>query len=767
MIKVKCQACGAEFSIPPSMAGRRARCTCGEHFTIPLLEADRPEVDPQALQNAKWYVSTDEGSEGPISFEDVRKRVARGDVRPGDKVYADPLGDWKRLEQVEALRPGREDEADRWYVSRKGNRYGPYKTGQMKDMIREGRLGPKTRAWTPSMGEWRTLRNIGRFAEILQARRSDQAVEEVWYHMRSGRRRGPLSLEQMVEAAREGRIRPSDRVWSNRLQDWQDARDVAELEKALESATEKEKGELWYYRHGGEVGGPVEFHELQDLIEQASVVAGDTVFSKKLGEWKDVRDVPKLRQAITAARRGVATADRESEQWYYMEEGQERGPVTQRFLAQRLASGDLGSSVRVFGPGSDEWRRAGNVPELARYLPKGEKKKEKTADETPTGTVEGRPEGETGMSFWRMAGLAAVGLLVIGMAVVLFVQARRQEAQPPPGPPPEEVFQVPETPKDMILAWLDLFLVDGQTLPEVERQTRGENLARFYAGNYMDVYAPDVRRKLRRAMEQADAEQVSLERLDRTILRAEDENNFCYHVPFRESEVTISKALPDDGGGVLRRKKVFGGRSFRPLRCYRLLMPGPDDVSNAFVLIMRRPDNGADEEGSPWVIVAMGRSGHVGAQAGPRRIRYLSGYKAPSMREPDCLLQVGAKRIPGTAGTDWDGFGELMSVDMGLVPIAVFQRRLEAVNDDVEADLLLVMATPVGSQTWSDVRSEYGNPRSSETVPLPSPDVRKVNADPDASHRLYSRITAHFYGDFGVAEDPASGDVVGFVFREL
>lgn len=766
MISVKCQACGAEYKVPPSMAGRRTACTCGADLSIPLPQDERSAVDPKKLQSAQWYVNTDGETRGPISYEEVRALVARGQLRAEHRVYAEPLGDWKQAGEVDALRPGGGEEADRWFVSRRGERYGPYDTERMQEMIREGRLGPKTKAWSPVLGEWKTLRSIGRFSETLKEAEAGQAVEEMWYYTRGGRRHGPMSLEGIIEAVREGRVRPADHVWSNRLDGWVEAREVSELSEALQAGAGERRGEIWYYRHEGETGGPVDLHSLRDLVERRELSPGDTVFNKELGEWKRVSQVPELQDAVAAARSGVGRARRRTGDWFYIQEGNERGPVSERFLAQRLSSGRLSPDTRVFGPGADQWRRARSVPELADYLPE-EARGGPTVDETPTGVVEGIPQ--TGVSlFWKAAGLATVGLLVVGLAVVLYVSSRPAEVE---GGGPEVTFRVPDDPEKMILAWLEIFLQDTADLPDVEVRAREQRLARFYSGRHMDLYPADVRFRLQRAMREAGGEggdALSVERTDREIVRAEDERNFCYHVPFRRGEVTVRKAYLQQGM-MMRRRKVFGGRSFRPVRVYRILVGGQSPHPSAYVLLMRRPEEDAPtggEEASPWVIVSMGRAAHVGAQVGERRARYLTGYKAPSMRESDCLLQVGIERRPGTRGSEWEGYGQLMSVASGLVAAPVVERRAEVARRGMEEDLLLVFARAAASQDREDVEETYGAAGQTEEITIPSPQVRTMEAVDGAGERLYSRVTAHFYGDFGLGIDPVSGDVIGFVFRD-
>jgi hypothetical protein len=131
------------------------------------------------------------------------------------------------------------------------------------------------------------------------------------------------------------------------------------------------QGELWYYRSGGKTEGPVSLEELTRLVEEKKVWIGDAVFSKTLGAWRDIRAVPQLEGAIGAAEAGLGQADRKAPSWFFRSEGQERGPVTEHFLAELVVSGSLKAEDSVWGPRSGQWRRVLDVPELARYLNSG------------------------------------------------------------------------------------------------------------------------------------------------------------------------------------------------------------------------------------------------------------------------------------------------------------------------------------------------------------------------------------------------------------
>ncbi|MBS3763432.1 MAG: DUF4339 domain-containing protein, partial [Planctomycetes bacterium] len=511
-ISVKCDACGAEFMVPSSLAGQKARCSCGASLSIPKSdetdddktpESEEKKETPQtetSLESARWYVSESGQSKGPLSFEELKNRVVHGQLLPQDQVYAEPLGGWKPIAEIDALKPGKQKQKDAWYVSIKGQRYGPYKTEYVKELIQKGQITPKTSVWSKELGDWRTIRQVGRFQQTLKELEASKNIEEMWYWMRKGKREGPYSLENLLKAVRKGKIKADDRIWSNKLDGWKDAASIPELSEALDevpSASPAASGELWYYRHNGEVEGPLEFNELCQLVERKQVVAGDTVFNKNLGAWKDIRDVPELEKSIAAAEAGLGKADEESEHWYFRMEGQERGPVTERYLAELLAKRKLGPDDKIQGPDSDQWRPIRNIPAIARYADFSAPSTTQKPDEQPTGTVTGTiiGRGRKESDRWKKIGIGLVILLVLGSGGLFLITSLKNRGNGGNGT--NGGFQTSTKPEQFIKQWLTFFLPELEGGAAGQQQEIGRKLKLFYNGNFMDAFGRDVRARLR------------------------------------------------------------------------------------------------------------------------------------------------------------------------------------------------------------------------------------------------------------------------------
>jgi len=763
-INVKCKSCGAEFSVPDSLAGEKATCKCGKPILIPRpgeAPASRTIPPVAKLKADKWYVHEKGQSIGPLSFDDLKERMLHGQLKSDQKVYAACLKEWVLASEIEALRVGKAT-GDKWYVSVKEKRYGPYDDDYMEQMIKSGRLVRDSKVWTTSLGDWRPLSRIGRFEGALRAAEAGETVEEMWYFMRDEERVGPLSLEQLVKAARAGRIRAEDRVWSNRLGNWMDPMAVPELVDAMKTAKTTPAGDLWYYRAGENVGGPINFDELVRLVETKKVRAGDTVFSKSVGAWKDIRDVPELEPAIVAAETGFGTADSDAEKWYFRAQGKERGPVSERFLAELVAKGTLKASDQVWSQSNEKWQPVSAVSQLARYLSGAELRT--LGDETvveptevPTSMVEAAAARR--MAKWKVIGIGAVGVLIVALAVVLFLESGgNEEGENGGGGGGTRVpgFELPTEPNKFLRTWLELFVADTSKFSAADQETHRQKLQMFYLGEHLDVYAEDLWQALVRAKASPQGWGLKFDPLDCTLRRAADGETFCYYFKeLRVPSVTVKVRVPPEPGKTETEvEKSFTSLDFRPLRMYRITWEeGNPFHPGARVLIAELKEG--------LRICAFGRVGLVGSQAGAMRIDYVTGYKATSTRESDCQLLLGISNLPGTDKDQWEDYGEMLSVDSWLVPQKVLRRRDEETAGLITSGQLVVMAQ--SGVVSGRLRDRYGEPSSSKELDLSSIYLDVVHAD-DAGGKIYSRTNALYYGKLGLAVDPASAEVVAFLF---
>jgi hypothetical protein len=292
---------------------------------------------------------------------------------------------------------------------------------------------------------------------------------------------------------------------------------------------------------------------------------------------------------------------------------------------------------------------------------------------------------------------------------------------------------------------------------------REKNLQKFYPDDQgrLDAYAEDVRATLQRLVESGGMENLKLQKIGKRIVRAGDRESFCYHFPFQKDKVKVLKPVPGKDGSPVRLQKVINGDKFRVTRIYRLFYEESVVHPSGYVLLTHV----GDESDKPWRIVYMGRVAHIGAQWKGRRIKYITGYKASSMRESDSFLQVGTEKRPEGVGDSYGAFGQVMSVDAHLVPPQVIQRRMTVVRRGLSKDYLVIMGSPSVDQDLSEVVAKYGDPADVQNLSLSSSSVRSMESSGGKTMGLYRDLKLRRYGTFSLGTDPISSGIVAFVFR--
>jgi hypothetical protein len=110
-------------------------------------------------------------SEKPVPSEDVVGRQSAGTPpEPAEPVESEPPAQPSAPEAAHAPEPEVGEEVEKpspetqWHIAYRGERYGPYSTSRMWELIEEGRVKPRTNVWNRVMGEWRKAGNVLPFA---------------------------------------------------------------------------------------------------------------------------------------------------------------------------------------------------------------------------------------------------------------------------------------------------------------------------------------------------------------------------------------------------------------------------------------------------------------------------------------------------------------------------------------------------------------------------------------------------------------------------
>lgn len=132
--------------------------------------------------------------------------------------------------------------------------------------------------------------------------------------------------------------------------------------------------EQWYYRMFGQDFGPVTFEELKQLAELGSISSDDEVRMSDVSNWTTAGSVAALGLSATVNRGAVADAPSQNgpagaNDWYYMLQGREKGPIGFDNIVALAEQGKLEASDEVKLGATGKWRRVGSIGRLVAVLP--------------------------------------------------------------------------------------------------------------------------------------------------------------------------------------------------------------------------------------------------------------------------------------------------------------------------------------------------------------------------------------------------------------
>jgi tetratricopeptide (TPR) repeat protein len=140
--------------------------------------------------------------------------------------------------------------------------------------------------------------------------------------------------------------------------------------KALALPAEEASEPEWFYIEDKMKYGPVRRARLEELVAAGTIKAADMVLENGTTKWLRAGDVPGLISAAALPAAAAQEPPKESgPQWYYMNNGQQTGPISLEEMKKLIISGRLLIAGNVLPKGSSQWVPVVSVKEL---FPKAE-----------------------------------------------------------------------------------------------------------------------------------------------------------------------------------------------------------------------------------------------------------------------------------------------------------------------------------------------------------------------------------------------------------
>ena len=118
----------------------------------PSAVADVPVADD------RWYYEHEGERCEPVSFQELQRVAASGQVQPDNLVWKRGMAEWTPAGQVDGLFPSHLEPAaqpaDLWYYGDGEQRHGPVSMNELKALASSGQLQPSHLVWKRGMAEW-------------------------------------------------------------------------------------------------------------------------------------------------------------------------------------------------------------------------------------------------------------------------------------------------------------------------------------------------------------------------------------------------------------------------------------------------------------------------------------------------------------------------------------------------------------------------------------------------------------------------------------
>lgn len=158
---------------------------------------------------AEWYASSSGETYGPYTRRQMLDYASRGLIGERTYVWKNGMSDWKLYDPAlfSAL-PAREQ----WFYSDAGKSYGPYSSGDLRELFQNGLIQESTYVWNEAFPDWI---HFGQ-TELCPMRR--QLTE--WFYSRKGKTYGPYDELAMKKMYYQKEINDNTYVWKEGMPDW-------------------------------------------------------------------------------------------------------------------------------------------------------------------------------------------------------------------------------------------------------------------------------------------------------------------------------------------------------------------------------------------------------------------------------------------------------------------------------------------------------------------------------------------------------------------
>ncbi|MCL2714771.1 MAG: GYF domain-containing protein [Alphaproteobacteria bacterium] len=270
-----------------------------------------------------------------------------------------------------------------WHYAVQGHAQGPVPQQQLHDLVTTGRLDADTLVWTAGMLQWQKASEIAALKTPSPGLHAAAQTPPTDAGQPSAPHSSPEPTHNPSQPAAADSPGPKDRP----------------APATAKSTNPTLKSADWYCFYDGRTRGPIREEKLRQLLaagsaSSSSSFGADTLlWTQGMAQWQKASETQLLRplpaptppsapattdNARPAAIRTGPEADpiadsslksrsgrQDSTDWYYVYNGQRKGPIGDRKLRQLLREGAFDPDTPVWTTGLPSWQKAGEIERLA------------------------------------------------------------------------------------------------------------------------------------------------------------------------------------------------------------------------------------------------------------------------------------------------------------------------------------------------------------------------------------------------------------------